>query len=439
LSRVAPGAGLALGDAPLATAIANPGSVHGAGERNECVDGRLPVPAGREERFVTERWRIAMVALDFHREGGSEGRTGHLVDRLVRDGHEVHLVGARIRGNWDACTVHHPIRTVSHPHWLEVLLFCRRAAALIRQAGFDVVHNQIRPFVPGVVTAGGGCHRYYLRDVLPRERGRVRAALKGAGPLHWVLLGLEDRGFRAESCPFIIANSQLGRAGILKYYPMPPGQVVVAYNGVDGTRFSPDLRVRHRGSRRESLGVEPEDLLILFVGSGFARKGLGSLLAAVSTLRNRGVRIRLLVAGAGPREGWSRRARALGLAGHVTFVGHVPEPESFYAAADVFALPTFFDPFANATLEAMAAGLPVVTSRDNGAAELLRPGVDGLIVDRAEDVSGLAEALASLQDPTRRAAIGEAARETALKYPWEGPLEHTLGVYRAMGERVRLA
>jgi UDP-glucose:(heptosyl)LPS alpha-1,3-glucosyltransferase len=220
---------------------------------------------------------------------------------------------------------------------------------------------------------------------------------------------------------------------------MSPGQVVVAYNGVDGTRFSPELRARYRGSRRASLGVEPEDLLILFVGSGFARKGLGSLLVAGSTLRTRGVPFRLVVVGAGSREGWIRRARTLGIAEYVSFTGHVRDPESFYAAADVFALPTFFDPFANATLEAMAAGLPVVTSRDNGAAEVLRPGVDGLIVDRAENVSGLVEALASLQDPARRAALGEAARETALKYPWEGPLEHTLGVYRAIGERVRMA
>ena len=103
-----------------------------------------------------------------------------------------------------------------------------------------------------------------------------------------------------------------------------------------------------------------------------------------------------------------------------------------YAAADIFTLPTFFDPFANATLEAMAAGLPVITSRRNGAAEILRPGVDGLVVDRPEDVGGLAAALASLADPDRRAALGGKARETALRYPWDGPLERTLAVYRAV-------
>jgi UDP-glucose:(heptosyl)LPS alpha-1,3-glucosyltransferase len=118
----------------------------------------------------------------------------------------------------------------------------------------------------------------------------------------------------------------------------------------------------------------------------------------------------------------------------VTFVGHVPHPEGYYAAADVFALPTFFDPFANVTLEAMASGLPVITTRQNGAAEILHSGVDGQIIAQGDDVQGLAEALAALQDPATRAAMGEHARETALKYGWEGPLEATLKVYRRVVE-----
>jgi UDP-glucose:(heptosyl)LPS alpha-1,3-glucosyltransferase len=117
------------------------------------------------------------------------------------------------------------------------------------------------------------------------------------------------------------------------------------------------------------------------------------------------------------------------LGDRVRFAGRVADPEHYYAAADIFALPTFFDPFANATLEAMASGLPIVTSRQNGAAEILRPGVDGLIVDRPDDVEGLAEALASLADPAMRSALGGQARQTALRFPWERPLERTLEVY----------
>jgi UDP-glucose:(heptosyl)LPS alpha-1,3-glucosyltransferase len=377
---------------------------------------------------------VAMVSLDFHREGGSEGRTGHLVDRLVAEGHEVHLVGARIRGSWDPRTILRPIRTMAHPHWLEVLLFSRRAAAFIRSGSFDIVHNQIRPFVPGLVTAGGGCHRFYLEEVLPREKGRLGAGLKRLAPLHRVLLALEREGFRRESCPYIIANSFMSRSGILKYYPMPPERVVVAYNGVDASRFSPELRRRHREARRDTLGAGPEDLLVLFVGRGFARKGLGPLLAAMGQLREREHRARLVVVGGGGTGAWRKRAARRGLEGRVTFAGQVPDPEVYYAAADVFVLPTFFDPFANATLEAMASGLPVITSRQNGAAEILTPGVDGLVIDRADDVPSLAEGLASLQDPARREAMGERARETATKYGWDGPQEATLGVYQAMVE-----
>jgi len=200
----------------------------------------------------------------------------------------------------------------------------------------------------------------------------------------------------------------------------------VAYNGVDAARFCPDGRARHRQAMRRTLGLGPEDLAVLFVGQGFARKGLGPLLEALAALRD--PRWRLIVVGRGKGGAWSARAGRLGLAGWVGFVGHVGDPETYCAAADVFALPTFFDPFANATLEVMAASLPVITSRQNGAAEILRPGVDGLVVDRPDDVDGLAAALASLADPGRRAALGGQARETALRYPWDSPLERTLRV-----------
>ena len=374
------------------------------------------------------RLRIAMVALDFHRQGGSEGRTAHLVDRLVADGHDVHLVGGRIRGPWDERVIQRRIPTPEHPHWLEVLLFASRAAALVRSERYDVVHNQIRPFAPGLVTVGGGSHRFYLDEVLPREQGRLLAGVKRCMPLHRVLLTLERRGFRPDRCPYIIANSELNRQGILRYYPVAPERVVVAYNGVDGERFCPAVRVRRRERTRRGLGLGPEDLVILLVGQGFARKGLGPLLDALAALRD--PRWRLIVVGRGKSGVWSARARERGLAGVVDFVGHVDDPAAYYAAADVFALPTFFDPFANATLEAMAAGLPVITSRQNGAAEVLHPGVDGLVVDRPDDVGGLAAALASLADPDRRAALGERARETALRYSWDSPLEQTLAVYR---------
>jgi UDP-glucose:(heptosyl)LPS alpha-1,3-glucosyltransferase len=378
---------------------------------------------------MTGRLRIAMVALDFHRKGGSENRTGHLVDALQRLGHEVHLIGARIQGNWDPAVRQHPVAATARPRWVNVLQFSRRAARLLERERFDLVHNQIRPFVPGIVTVGGGCHRYYLERVLPREKGPVAARLKLCSPLHRVLLALERHAFRPDGCPFVIANSRLGRDGVLDSYPLPVERIGVAYNGVDAARFSPDLRKEAGQAQRAVLGIGPDELLVLFVGSGFARKGLGPLMTAVGRLGRKGIRPVLVVAGGSPQRRWRRRAAEAGLADRVRFVGHVANPEVFYAAADVFALPTFFDPFANATLEAMASGLPVITSRHNGAAEILEAGTDGLVIDSADDVGPLADALASLTDGPRRQAMGAAARATALRFPWQASIDATVAVY----------
>jgi UDP-glucose:(heptosyl)LPS alpha-1,3-glucosyltransferase len=376
--------------------------------------------------MLTDRLKIAIVALDFNREGGSEGRTGHLVDRLIAAGHEVHLLGARIHDAWLPDVVRRHVPTPTNPHWLEVLLFSRRTAALLRREAFDIVHNQIRPFVPGLVTVGGGCHRYYLREVFPAEKSGL-GRLKAWFPLHLVILALERRNFRPARCPYIIANSSLGREGILRHYAFPPERVVVAHNGVDTARFSPAQRDRWRLQRRRELGAGPDQLLALFVGTGFHRKGLAPLFEALRRLP-RGT-VRLAVVGNGASEDWKRRAADLGLAELVTFTGRVRDAETYYAAADLFVLPTLFDPFANATLEAMASGLPVITSRQNGAAEILTAGRDGVLLNDPADAGALAEAMAALGDPVRRAAMGARARETAMKYTWDGPLHKTLEVY----------
>jgi UDP-glucose:(heptosyl)LPS alpha-1,3-glucosyltransferase len=382
------------------------------------------------------RLKIAMVALDFNREGGSERRTAHLVDRLVAQGHEVHLVGARIRGEWDPRILRHRIPTLPRPHWLEVVQFCQGARAAVKRGDFDIAHNQIRPFVPGVLTVGGGCHRYYLEEVLPAERGRLLARRKRLAPLHFILLALERRGYDPAWCPLVLTNSRLAREGILKYYPYPAERIVVAHNGVDPERFRPTEDLPSRDAVRGRLGVGPGDLLLLFVGSGFARKGLGRLLQAVALAGGRGRQPRLVVVGGGSPEPWQRQAERLGVAGALRFLGAVPDPETYYRAADVFALPTHYDPFANATLEAMASGLPVITTRLNGVAEIIRPGVDGLLVDRPDEVEELAKALLLLTDQTTREVIGRAARATALRYPWDGPVGASLAAYRrVMAER----
>lgn len=114
------------------------------------------------------------------------------------------------------------------------------------------------------------------------------------------------------------------------------------------------------------------------------------------------------------------------------FVGPVTEPERYYAAAEVFVLPTYFDPFANATLEAMAAGLPVITTRMNGVAEILTPGTDGFVLEDPRDAAGLEKLLVELADAGRRRAVGQAAHAAATRLSWQAVADATLETYRAM-------
>jgi UDP-glucose:(heptosyl)LPS alpha-1,3-glucosyltransferase len=381
---------------------------------------------------VTTRLRVAMVALDFHRHGGSEGRTGHLVDALVAAGHEVRLVGARIRGDWDPRIIRQVVPTIRRPKWLETLGFIRGARRLVGRAEVDVIHNQIRPYLPGVVTVGGGCHRFYLERVLPREVGSLAAWAKRSSPLHRILLGLERQRYRASGNTWVIANSRLNRDGILAYYPLPTSRIRVVYNGVDPDRFTPANAARFRAATRRTLALRDEDVAALFVGSNFSRKGLQLLLEATARLGAAGDRLRVVVVGGRPSARWDRRVAALGLAEHVRFVGSVTEPERYYAAADVFVLPTHFDPFANVTLEAMAAGLPVITTRQNGVSEILESGRNGFVLEDPPTADALADLLAECRHAARRRVVGQAARETALGFPWSATTAGTLETYRVM-------
>ena len=129
---------------------------------------------------------------------------------------------------------------------------------------------------------------------------------------------------------------------------------------------------------RAQLRIGPDEIAVLFLGSGWERKGLRFAIAAMAKLRDQ--RMRLLVAGRGNQ----RKYRT----GSVTFLGEIEDVRLPLAAADIFILPTVYDPFSNASLEAMAAGLPVITTRANGCSEIIEPKVHGSIVDRPDDVEG---------------------------------------------------
>ncbi|MBV5276845.1 glycosyltransferase family 4 protein, partial [bacterium] len=169
--------------------------------------------------------------------------------------------------------------------------------------------------------------------------------------------------------------------------------------------------------------------LFLFVGNGFERKGVPQLLRAFSRMQRRDAWL-LIVGGDRRLAAAQQLARRLGIAERVRFAGAQKDVKPFYGAADAFALPTLYDPFPNAALEALACGLPLLVSNSCGTAELIVEGSNGFVGD-ALDENALAGALDRLAENSP--ILRQAARATAETLPLEAMSEKLMALYRQIG------
>jgi UDP-glucose:(heptosyl)LPS alpha-1,3-glucosyltransferase len=251
----------------------------------------------------------------------------------------------------------------------------------MRGRGWDVVQSHERTLGQDVYRAGEGCHRAWLA-----ARGRP-----GRGLYNAVVLAVERRVFART--PSVVAIAQAGKKEIERLYAVPAARVRVVYNGVDLERFHPSRRRRERTEARAEAGVGAEAWSLLFVGSGFERKGLATAVDALVRLPGD---VRLLVVGKGDTAPYRERARRLGIEERIAWLGARPDVERWYAAADVVVLPTIYEPFGNVHLEALASGTPIVTTVRAGGAEIVDPGC-GAVVPPG-DAPAVAEAVQDLRE-----------------------------------------
>ncbi|MEO5362621.1 MAG: glycosyltransferase family 4 protein [Magnetococcus sp. DMHC-8] len=321
------------------------------------------------------------------------------------------------------------------PHWGRLWRdwsFARCVRRQLERHHFDLVQSHERMEGCDLYRAGDGVHRVWLAE---RARtlgwpGRLATALS---PYHRYLLAAERRLFESPRLRAVICNSRMVRDEISRCFAVEAGKLHVIYSGVDTERFHPSLRARWREETRQRWSIPGEVLLLLFVGSGFQRKGLPILLEALAELPES---VWLMVVGQDRHSrGLARRARRLGVGERVCFAGGQRVVEPFYGAADLLVLPTRYDPFPNVALEGMAAGLPLVTSHQCGAADLIRHGENGLLGD-ALDRARLVANLRLLQgDASLRAAMGTAARQTVEPLTLEAMSQQLLQLYMTLLRR----
>ena len=292
---------------------------------------------------------------------------------------------------------------------------------------FDVVQSHER--IPGLMLyrAGDGVHATWLE-----QRARATPAFRRfaitANPYHRYVLATERAMFAHPGLRAVICNSALVQRDIAARFALDPARLKLIYNGVDLERFHP----RHRGTReatRAALGVPAAAPVFLYVGSGFERKGVARLLHAQA--RGALAAHTVIVGEDKHLRRYRELAIRLGLAARAHFLGARDDLPALYGAADAFVLPTLYDPMPNAAVEALASGLPVVTTLQCGARELITEGSNGYVVD-ALDADGLAAALLALSDIGHAASMSAAARASVAHLSPDAMAKQLLALYRTL-------
>lgn len=370
--------------------------------------------------------------------GGAETYIADLTRRLCADGHEVHLYTSRWDADYLPASLHlHPVPDKAWPRSLRPWRFSRACAAATRAAGHDLTVGFDKVAGLDVLYPAGGLHVAAFDHGLLKFRSRwlrgVAWAVRRLDLAHLSFCGFERRQYLREPRPFLIANSDLVRRHFLAYLGLPPSEIPVLHCAIDPDRFAATDRLARRVETRQAWGVEPTDTVALFVAMNYRLKGLEPLLRAVGRLRDRS-RFRLAVVGHPDAAAYQRQARRLGIAAAVRFLGFTADPRNAYFAADLLVHPTFYDPCSLVVAEAQACGLPVVTTVNNGAAELLDPPADGLVIRDPHDDAELASALGHFLDPVNRQSAARAAFRAAQRWTFD---QHYRRLMELLGEAVR--
>lgn len=358
--------------------------------------------------------RIALLIEKFGSIGGAERQIGMLAEALAARGHSVRVYAGAAKGTVPGVEIAE-LGSTGHAD------FAARAKAAVEGASHDIVHSFARTVRQDILRLGGGVHAEYLERMEPVRSvfGRLFSRIN---PKERRILDLERRSFDPAATRLIQAVSRRVKDEVIRHYGVDPGRIVVTHNAVDTARFQPGLR-SHRETVLRELKTDAAAVLVLYVGSGFRRKGLDRTIEAAGRLRHMTNRVvHLAVVGSGGTARYERLARRTGAA--VSFLGPRPDVERFYGAADVLLLPTRYDPFPNVVLEAMACGTPAIVTRVAGVSEVIDP---KLVVDDEAPPEEIARRAfdAFVEGEAGRAA----ARATAERRPFARVVDETLALY----------
>ena len=366
--------------------------------------------------------KIAVVIPKYGLVGGAEGFAYELTERLAMRGRfEMHLF-ANQRRRGEAPVIFHKVPMLRFPRVMRQISFACFAQKQIARGMFDLVHSHDRIFRMHLLTMHGIPHERWVREARNKRLTLFDRSMA------WV----ERKGLNGPDMRMVLPVSGLVKEELLKTYPIPARRMRVIHPGIAEERFASLDRAGCRRQIRQRHGLSESHVVVLFVGMNFEIKRLGLIIQGLADLvqKEKGASdLRLLVAGKGNRDPYQALARRLGIEERIIFAGVTREVEAYYLASDIFVMPSVFDTFGMAALEAMAAGLPVIITRKVGARDLLTDGVEGFILGETPKPAALAAKIALLLNPEYRMEMGEKARATALQHTWDRVADQVEEVY----------
>ena len=390
--------------------------------------------------------RIAVITSGVHHQAGPAKVTAALVERLCED-HQVSVFSHNIEGIDLSKIKHYKVPAVTRPNFLAYLTFlvCSTiiltALSFLRKRSFDIIHSAgcCCASSTNVITS-----HFCEKEGLRLERSNI---IEMPHKSIWQKLKVLDHSIYRRLAAFVegviigrdspkalIVVSQSMKREFARHYGDAAKNIIVIPNGVDILRFHPTNRLLYRDQIRQKHGVSRSDPLLMFAGGDWERKGVRYIIEALPLLSKRNVK--LIIIGSDDEKFYGQLAELKRVRERIIFVPHSSNLWEYYAASDIFVFPTIYEPFGLVIVEAMASGLPAITSRVAGAADFITDGVDGFLLDKPEDINELAAKIELLlSNAELRKTMGERARETAEKFSWDQVAQKTLEVYNTILNR----
>lgn len=365
--------------------------------------------------------------------GGAERYTMQLAAAMVERGHQVKVLAREGQ---------------AAPAEVElIILRARSIAKTTRYARFlQLIDQHLKNTRYDIVHAMMPVHRcdlYHPHAGLTAE-AIARGHLKHAGAVRRRLtqaanrIHIRRRFFRtverklvgAKNGPVIACVSELVKREVRQHYPLPDSRLAVLFNAIDLERFDPSCAIG--GKIRKLHKIPPDKTVALMIAQNFRLKGLAVAIEGVASLHN--PNLVLLVVGKESAAPYQRQARGLGIANQIIFAGPTTDAVSYYADADFFVLPTLRDSCSLVVLEALAMGVPVISTTTNGACEIMQNGKQGFVLNDPTDVSALAAAMNRLMDQDFRQSCSAECQKLRPRLSFDEHVRRIEDVYNRLSQ-----